>query len=151
MNKGLTVLSSLQPIKYLKSVSLSLNLSDTNIWFVFTRFKTIGYLETWTFLQRYQYFNSSLSFLLHTKKVHILFFAAWYFPWYSFTLHFLSCFFGIYFFSFCFFFFFWQISIFIFCFFYNIICNIIFRSFFFTITIMISIFAFCNNYCLLNQ
>ena len=42
MHKGLMILSSLQPIKYLKPSSLCLNLSDITILFMSTKFKSIG-------------------------------------------------------------------------------------------------------------
>ena len=46
MHKVLIILSSLEPIKYLKPSSLCLNLSDVTILFMSAKFKSIGCLET---------------------------------------------------------------------------------------------------------
>ena len=45
MPKGLIILSSVQAIKYLKPLSLCLNLSDITILSIYTKFKAIGFLE----------------------------------------------------------------------------------------------------------
>ena len=47
MHKGLIISSSLQPINYLKPLSLCSNFLDTTISFIITEYKAIGCLKTW--------------------------------------------------------------------------------------------------------
>ena len=102
MHNGLTISSSLQPIKYLKLQSLYLNLSGTTIWPVVSQCKPISCLDLWNYflltliLSNFSVF--SLILILRKNKTHsfcnasfLYWISYWYlFLWYSLILSFSS-------------------------------------------------------------